>query len=44
MNFTIECIPTWALCYLINSDPTGLTDEEIEMIDKWHTANNVMIL
>ena len=42
MNFTIECIPTWALCYLINSDPTGLTDEEIEMIDKWHTANNVM--
>lgn len=33
MEFFIEPIPTWALCYLINGDPTGLTDDEIAMID-----------
>ena len=36
---TIEKIPTWALCYIINGDPTGLSDEDIKMIDgfmqKW---------
>lgn len=42
MNDTIERIPTWALCYLINSDPSGLTDEEIAMVDKWYAGNNVM--
>lgn len=42
MNDTIERIPTWALCYLINSDPSGLTDEKIEMVDKWYAENNVM--
>lgn len=30
---TIEKIPTWALCYIINGDPTGLSDEDIKMID-----------
>lgn len=42
MNDTIERIPTWALCYLINSDPSGLTDEEMAMVDKWYAENNVM--
>lgn len=42
MDFTTTPIPTWALCYLINSDPTGLTDEEIAMIDQWTTENNVL--
>lgn len=42
MDFTTTPIPTWALCYLINSDPSGLTDEEITMIDKWSAENNVM--
>jgi hypothetical protein len=37
----IEPIPTWALCYLINGDPTGLTDDEIAMIDKWYADNKV---
>lgn len=36
---TIEKIPTWALCYIINGDPTGLSDEDIKMVDgfmqKW---------
>ncbi len=36
-----EPIPTWALCYLINGDPTGLKDDEIAMIDKWYADNKV---
>ena len=36
---TIEKIPTWALRYIINGDPTGLSDEDIKMVDgfmqKW---------
>ena len=35
MNKTTEEIPTWSLCYLINGDATGLTDDEIRMIDRW---------
>ena len=31
MNRSIEAIPTWALCYIINGDASGLTDEEIRM-------------
>ena len=42
MNRSIEAIPTWALCYLFNSDATGLTDEEIALIDQWYTENKVM--
>ena len=36
-QFTKYCepIPTWALCYIINGDATGLTDEEIVMVDSW---------
>ena len=35
MNKTTEKIPTWSLCYLINGDATGLTEDEINMIDQW---------
>ena len=42
MDFSTEPIPTWALYYLINDDRSGLTDEEIAMIDKWYTDNKVM--
>ncbi len=35
MDTLIEAIPTWALCYLFNSDATGL-DEEIALIDQWY--------
>lgn len=27
-------MPCYALCYLVNSDPTGLTDDEIKEIDE----------
>lgn len=42
MDFQVMPIPTWALCYIINGDSTGLTVEEVAMIDKWHTDNNVV--
>ncbi len=41
MEFMTEPIPTWALCYLINGDSTGLTDEDLAMIDKWYADNKV---
>lgn len=32
---SIEKIPTWAICAIINDDRTGLTDEDIRMIEDW---------
>ena len=43
MDTLIEAIPTWALCYLFNSDATGLTDEEIALIDQWYTRSWVSL-
>ena len=31
-----------ALCNLINDDRSGLTEEEMAMIDRWYFANKVM--
>ena len=28
-------VPDYALCYLINGDNSGLTDEDITIIDNW---------
>lgn len=41
---TTEKIPTWSLCYLVNGDATGLTDEEIALVDKWYQDNRVEII
>lgn len=35
MNLTQERIPTWALCYLVNGDPIGLSEEDIQIIKDW---------
>lgn len=43
MNKTTEKIPTWSLGYIINGDMTGLTDEEIRMIDEWQSKWNVRL-
>ena len=44
MYKTTEKIPTWSLCYLINGDANGLTDEEIRMIDTWLNDWEVQIV
>ena len=44
MNRTTEKIPTWSLGYIINGDMTGLTDEEIRMIDEWQSKWNVQVV
>jgi hypothetical protein len=31
----ITDIPDWSLNYLINGDPTGLDEEEIQMCENW---------
>lgn len=33
MNKTVEKIPTWAFGYIFNGDMTGLTEEEVKLID-----------
>ena len=32
---TIEKVPTYALCYIINGDVDGITDEDAQAIDQW---------
>jgi hypothetical protein len=32
---TVEKIPEYSLSYLINSDSSGLTQDDITIIDKW---------
>ena len=44
MNKTTEKIPTWCLGYIINGDTTGLTDEEIRVIDEWRSDWNVQVV
>ena len=34
MNKTVEKIPTWAFGYIFNGDMTGLTYEEVRLIDE----------
>lgn len=42
MDFTVEPIPTWALCYLINGDSEGLTETDKALADEWWEQNNVV--
>ena len=39
MKQSIEKIPTWAFGYIFNGDVTGLTDEDVMMIDE--TLNSI---
>lgn len=34
-------IPEWALCYLVNGDSTGLSDEDTKMVQDWERDNHV---
>lgn len=41
---SIERIPTYALCYLVNGDPTSLTEKEVEMIDEVCRNNKIELV
>lgn len=30
-NFEVTKVPDWAICYLVNGDPSGLTDDEFKL-------------
>lgn len=44
MEKTTEKIPTWSLCYLVNGDASGLTDEELQTIDRWYKDMGVQVV
>ena len=44
MNKTTEKIPTWSSCYLTNDDATGLTEDEINMVNQWTSDWQVQIV
>ena len=39
-----EAVPTYALSYLVNGDPSGLTDEERAMIDDLLRSQSVELV
>ena len=30
-------VPAWSLCYLVNGDSTGISDEEQAEVDSWYS-------
>lgn len=34
-DYAIEHVPSYALNYLVNSDPSGLSDDDIHNIEEW---------
>ena len=44
METSIEKIPTWALCALINDDWTGISDEDFELIAQWQSSNRLCVI
>lgn len=44
MEKTTEKIPTWSLSYLVNGDASGLTDEELQTIDRWYKDMGVQVV
>lgn len=43
MYRTVEKVPTWAIGYMVNGDPTGLEDDEIKEIDEWMGKNKAWV-
>lgn len=42
MEFSIEPIPVWAMCYLVNGDTDSITDKDKAIVDEWWSRNNVV--
>lgn len=35
-------IPSWAICYLVNADPSGLSDEDFELVREFDKEYRVV--
>lgn len=44
METGVEKVPTYALCYLVNGDATGLTEQEVNEIDRLLREQSVEIV
>lgn len=44
MNRSIEKIPTWALDWLLNGDNSGLSEDDMDNINKWLTDNLCLLV
>lgn len=42
MEFTIEKIPVWAVCYLLYGDCSGMTEVDKAIADEWWAKHNVV--
>lgn len=40
-ELNISKIPAWALCYIVNDDPSALEDEDIKAVDDFYRENNI---
>ena len=40
----VERVPVWALCYIINGDPSGLEDSDISLVDSWLAGSEYEII
>ena len=43
VDYTLEDVPEWALSYLVNSDASGLEDEEIAEVDAWYAERRAYL-
>lgn len=43
-HFELYAVPDWALCYLINGDPTGLYDDDILQADNWMKKERIIVV
>lgn len=44
LKITVEPVPTWALNYLVNGDTTLLSEEDVDMIEKWCKSLHVELV
>lgn len=38
MEKVVERIPSWALCYIVNGDPEGLTNEDLAQVQGFYDS------
>lgn len=44
MARSVEKIPDWALCALINDDWTGINDDDFELIAEWQNKSRLVVI